>query len=206
LFWSFSARGESAFGGEQRDFHSATAARIFGVEESKVTKQQRRDAKTINFSVLYGVSAYGLSSRSEMSQAEAGEYIKKYYIVFKDLKNYIDQTIEKAHKDEFVKNSLGRIRYFPDINSPVYPIRSAAERAAFNMPVQSLAADMIKMAMIKIDKMLGSNPDCRMLLTVHDELIFEIKKDQVKKFVPKLRQIMESVYKLRVPVEMREVK
>jgi DNA polymerase I len=182
------------------DFHTATAARIFGVPEARVTRHQRRDAKTINFSVLYGVSAFGLSSRSEMSQVEAADYIDKYYIVFKDLKKYIDQTIEQAHKDEFVVNPLGRIRYFQEINSTVYPVRSAAERAAFNMPIQSLAADMMKMAIIEVDRFLGNNSNCHMLLSVHDELIFEIKKDQVKNLVPKLKQIMEFVYKLKVPV------
>lgn len=205
------------------DFHTATAARLFGIDETKVTPAQRRNAKTINFSVLFGVSAFGLSSRSEMSQVEASEYIKKYFEVFHELKKYIDSTIKQAHKDEYVVNPLGRIRYFSEINSNIYPIRSAAERAAFNMPIQSLAADIMKMAMIEIDKLLSSPPqeegvgeaktpsvvflsrgeensDCRLLLSVHDELIFEIKRDKAAMFVPKLVSIMETVYKLKVPV------
>ncbi|MDP4001005.1 MAG: DNA polymerase [bacterium] len=240
----FSARGGSAFGGEAGDFHAATAARLFDIDETQVTSAQRRNAKTINFSVLYGVSAFGLSSRSEMSQVEASEYIKKYFEVFHELKKYIDSIIKQAHQDEFVVNPLGRIRYFPEINSAVYPVRSAAERAAFNMPIQSLAADIMKMAMIRIDEFLKNSSisnfispsggdvangdregrsitpspsashhpppkgegkfdqtlDCRMLLSVHDELIFEIKKDKTAKFVPKLVSIMETVYKLKVPV------
>ncbi|MBI4049213.1 MAG: DNA polymerase I [Candidatus Doudnabacteria bacterium] len=179
------------------DFHTATAARIFDVKESDVTRQQRRDAKTINFSVLYGVSAFGLSERSEMDRASAGEFIKRYFQAFPKLKKYIDETIANAHQDGFVKNALGRIRYFPDINTPNFSLRTAAERAAFNMPIQSLAADILKMAMIRIEKEL---PEARMLLTVHDELVFEITPEKVDELVPKLKQIMESVHTLKVPV------
>lgn len=179
------------------DFHTATAARIFNVDEDKVTPTQRRDAKTINFSVLYGVSAFGLSSRSEMSHAEATEHIKSYFTVFHKLKQYIDETIQTTKAQGFIRNSLGRIRYFPEILSPNFAVRGAAERQAFNMPLQSLAADIIKMAMIEIEK---KYPEARMLLSVHDELVFEVEKDQVEKFAGPIKKIMESVYKLKVPV------
>ncbi len=181
-----------------KDFHQATAARIFNVMESSVTGDQRRAAKTINFSVLYGVSAFGLSERSDMGRAEAGEFIKKYYQVFAKLKKYIDDTIDKVHKDAYVKNLLGRMRQFPEINSSNFAVRAGAERAAFNMPIQSMNADIIKMAMIEIDKHL--NDDCRMLLQVHDELVFEIKKGKEKEWVKKIKEIMESAYKLKVPI------
>jgi DNA polymerase I len=179
------------------DFHRATAARIFNVPEEKVTPGQRRDAKTINFSVLYGVSAFGLSSRSEMSQAEARDHIRNYFTVFGKLKKYIDDLIVLVHGQKFVTNPLGRVRYFPDIDAPNFAIRGAAERAAVNMPIQSLAADVIKLSMIEIDKQL---PELRMLLSVHDELVFEVKKDEVEKYAPKIKKIMESVYKLKVPL------
>jgi DNA polymerase-1 len=182
-----------------KDFHVATAARIFNVMEPSVTYEQRRDAKTINFSVLYGVSSFGLSERSDMSRTEAGDFIKRYYQVFAKLKEYIDTTIEKVHKDGYVKNALGRIRYFPEINASNFAVRAGAERAAFNMPIQSLQADIIKMAMIQIQKEVVSE-DCRMLLQVHDELVFEIKKGKEKACVKKIKDIMESVYKLKVPV------
>jgi DNA polymerase-1 len=182
-----------------KDFHNATAARIFNVMESAVTFEQRRDAKTINFSVLYGVSAFGLSSRSEMGMAEAGEFIRKYYQVFAKLKKYIDSTIKEVKDRGFAVNPLGRIRQFPDINASNFAVRSAAERAAFNMPLQSLAADIIKMAMIEIHHQL-LDKDCRMLLQVHDELVFEIKKGKERECVPKIKQIMEEVYKLKVPL------
>ncbi len=179
------------------DFHTATAARIFGVKESEVTPTQRRDAKTINFSVLYGVSAFGLSSRSSMSRAEAGEHIKSYFEVFHELKKYIDETIETTRKQGYITNPLGRIRYFPDIHAPNFAIRGAAERAAFNMPIQSLAADIIKLAMIEVESKLSEVP---MLLTVHDELVFEVSKGSEEKSAKQIKQIMESVYKLKVPL------
>jgi len=182
------------------DFHTATASKIFGVKESEVTPNQRRDAKTINFSILYGVSAFGLSERSDMQRAEAAEYIKKYYEVFKTLKNYIDGIINKAHKDGFVKNPLGRIRYVPDIHASNFAVRSAAERQAVNMPIQSLAADIIKLAMLKIDQLYAQNKDLAMLLSVHDELVFEVKPDHAEKYAEEIKKIMETVYKLKVPI------
>jgi len=182
-----------------KDFHQATAARIFNVMESSVTPDQRRAAKTINFSVLYGVSAFGLSERSDMGRAEAGDFIKRYYQVFAKLKTFIDKTIEQAHKDGFIRNELGRIRYFPEINAQNFAIRAGAERAAFNTPLQGLQADIIKLAMLKIQDEVV-NDDCRMLLQVHDELVFEIKKGKEKDLVKKIKSIMEDSYKLKVPI------
>lgn len=187
-----------------KDFHAATAARIFNCMESQVTPDQRRDAKTINFSVLYGVSAFGLSSRSQMARAEAADFIKRYYQVFAGLKKYIDRQIEQAHSKGHTKNLLGRLRFYPDINSPIFAIRAAAERQAVNAPIQSLSADIIKMAMLEIDKKVTDN-DCKMLLQVHDELVFEIKADKIKQYAPKIKEIMESVFKLKVPI-VAEVK
>lgn len=180
-----------------QDFHTATAARIFGVAENKVTPKQRRDAKTINFSILYGVSAFGLSERSDMQRAEAAEYIKKYYESFPQLKAYISGLIQLTHQEGFMTNPLGRIRYFPDIHASNFVVRSGAERQAVNMPIQSLAADIIKMAMIEIDRKFSKLP---MLLSVHDELVFEVEKNKVEEYVKKIKPIMESVYKLKVPL------
>ncbi len=179
------------------DFHTATAARIFGVKESEVTPSQRRDAKTINFSILYGVSAFGLSERSDMQRAEAAEYIKKYYEAFPQLRAYINGLIQLAHQDGFMTNPLGRIRYFPDIHASNFAIRSGAERQAVNMPIQSLAADIIKMAMIEIDRQF---PKLSMLLSVHDELVFEVETDKAEEWAGKIKPIMESSYKLNVPL------
>jgi DNA polymerase-1 len=115
------------------------------------------------------------------------------------LKKYIDTTIEKARKDGHVRNELGRIRQFPEINSSNFAVRGGAERAAFNMPIQSLSADIIKLAMLEIGEKVVSE-DCRMLLQVHDELVFEIRKGQEKECVQKIKEIMESSYKLKVPI------
>lgn len=179
------------------DFHRATAARIFNVNEQDVTPTQRRDAKTINFSVLYGVSAFGLSERSEMSRAEAAAHIKNYFAVFYKLKKYIDDTIAQTRSQGYITNPLGRIRNFPEITSSNFAVRGAAERAAFNMPLQSLAADIIKMAMIEIE---NKYPGANMLLSVHDELVFEVEKGKAEDLVEPIRKIMESVYKLKVPL------
>ncbi|HTL39357.1 MAG TPA: DNA polymerase [Methylomirabilota bacterium] len=179
------------------DFHSATASRIFGVPESEVTPSQRRDAKTINFSILYGVSAFGLSERSDMERGEAAEYIKKYYEAFPQLKAYISGLIQMVHTDGFMTNSLGRIRYFPEVHNSNFAVRSGAERAAVNMPLQSLAADMMKMAILKVDE---KYPDLKMMLSVHDELVFEVKKGEEKAWAEKIKPIMEEIYKLKVPV------
>jgi DNA polymerase I len=136
-----------------------------------------------------------------MSRAEAGDHIKSYFEVFHELKKYIDETIETTRKQGYITNPLGRIRYFPDIHAPNFAIRGAAERAAFNMPIQSLAADIIKLAMIEVESGI-SNLESRikMLLTVHDELVFEVKKSETEKFAEEIKQIMESVYKLKVPL------
>jgi DNA polymerase-1 len=145
------------------------------------------------------VSAFGLSSRSSMAHAEAADFIKKYYQVFAGLKKYIDDQIEKVHQTKMTKNLVGRIRYYPDIEHPNFAVRGAAERQAVNAPIQSLSADIIKLAMIEIAKKFASD-DCRMLLQVHDELVFEIKEDKLKQYIPKLKEIMESVFKLKVPI------
>src|SRR3989344_1617391 len=179
------------------DFHTATAARIFGVGAKDVTPAQRRDAKTINFSVLYGVSAFGLSSRSAMSHEEASQHIKDYFAVFSKLKKYIDDTINQTKQDGYIRTATGRLRNFPEILASNFAVRGAAERAAFNTPIQSLAADIIKLSMIQIEK---QTPEVRMLLSVHDELVFEVLKNDAEKFAQKIKKIMESVYELKVPL------
>jgi len=179
------------------DIHAATAARIFNLPEDQVTPSQRRDAKTINFSVLYGVSAFGLSSRSEMSRAEAKQFIDRYFETFPGIAKYIEETIEETRKRRFVANPLGRKRYFPEIISSNFQVRSGAERAAVNMPIQSLAADIMKTAMIEVHKSLLDDENIRMLLQVHDELVFEVKEGEEEKYANKLREIMEGVYSLK---------
>ncbi len=187
---------------EGRDIHSATAMQVYGVKDpEKVTKEMRRDAKTINFGVLYGVSSFGLSEQSEMNRAQAAEFIKKYFEAFPKVDEFLKNVIKEAKASGYVENELGRKRYFPEINSSMFQVRAGAERAAINMPVQSLAADILKLAMIMVDKELDiQSEDIKMLLQVHDELVFEVKEDQVEKYAKQIHEIMEKAYKLKVPL------
>lgn len=184
-----------------QDIHEKTAMEIFGQPAGQVTKDMRRDAKTINFGILYGVSSFGLSARiTDMSRVEAKEYIKKYFAAYPKVEEYIEQVKLQVNQEGFVKNELGRLRRFPEIKDSRWQIRAAAERAAVNFPIQSLAADVIKVAMINIAKELAGTSDCRMLLQVHDELLFEVKEEQVERWAKQLIPIMESSIKLSVPV------
>ncbi len=196
------------------DIHTKTAVGIFGVEPDKVTKDMRRHAKTINFGILYGLSAFGLSYRiQELGHVDAKEYIEKYFQTYPGVKAYIDSIKKEVNANGYVKNELGRTRKFPEIKSSQFFIRQAAERAAMNFPIQSLAADVIKIAMINIHKALfsssppriggvrgGTDSDCRMLLQVHDELVFEVKEDKVQHCINLIRPLMEDAIKLSVPV------
>ena len=207
---------------KDEDIHTQTAMSIFGVTSDKVTKDMRRDAKTINFGILYGLSSFGLSSRiGELSHAEAKEFIEKYFAAYPAVENYIEQVKLQVNEAGFVKNELGRMRKFPEIKSSQFFVRAAAERAAVNFPIQSLAADVIKVAMINIHKTLNmehgasapsSSPpkvggdkggyDCKMLLQVHDELVFEVKEDKVEHYAKMLKPLMEEAIKLSVPVKV----
>ncbi len=189
-----------------QDIHSKTAMEIFGVTEENITKDMRRDAKTINFGILYGLSSFGLSSRiGEVSPGEAKAFIAKYFAAYPAVEQYIEQVKLQVSEEGFVRNELGRMRKFPEIKSSQFFIRAAAERAAVNFPIQSLAADVIKVAMINIDRLLNPqpstlNPECRMLLQVHDELVFEVKEEKVEEWAKKLIPLMENAIKLSVPV------
>lgn len=185
------------------DIHTATAMRVYGIKDpAKVTKDMRRDAKTINFGVLYGVSSFGLSERVEMTRAEAGDFIKRYFQAFPAVDTYLKSVIAQTKLTGFVENELGRKRYLPEINSSQFQVRAGAERAAINMPMQSLAADIIKLAMEKIAQEIPiQSEDIRLLLQVHDELVFEIKEQAVAGYAPRIKTIMENAYKLKVPLE-----
>jgi DNA polymerase-1 len=192
------------------DIHTQTAMSIFNVPANKVTKDMRRDAKTINFGILYGLSSFGLSSRiGEVSRAEAKEFIEKYFAAYPKVEEYIEQVKLQVNQAGFVKNELGRIRKFPEIKSSQFFIRAAAERAAVNFPIQSLAADVIKVAMINVHRELEKErtrelekAEIKMLLQVHDELVFEVKEDKVEYWSKKLIPLMENAIKLSVPIKV----
>lgn len=188
---------------EEGDIHDATAREIFGLEEAQaVSAEMRRLAKTINFAVLYGASSYGISSRIPgVSKAQADDFIKKYFQAYPKVTAWLKDTIAVVKKSGYVQNELGRIRFVPEINSSQFLVRSAAERAAINMPLQSLAADIIKMAMNKLAaENLTSTDQCRLLLQVHDELVFEIAAKKVGEYLPRIIKIMSGIYKLKVPL------
>ncbi|MBU4257435.1 DNA polymerase I, partial [Patescibacteria group bacterium] len=192
------------------DIHKMTAAEINRVSPEAVTREMRRQAKAINFGIIYGQGPRGLAQGADIPYARAKEFIEQYFNVYKDVKKYIDETIKKARGKGYTETLFGRIRYLPEINSSVLQVSKAAERMAINTPLQGTAADMIKIAMIKIYKWLHS-PDAsgtmepsiariKMLLQVHDELLFEVKENMVDEAVEKIKDIMENVIKLKVPV------
>jgi len=181
------------------DIHARTAAEVYGIDIAEVNSSQRRAAKTANFAIIYGVSAYGLSQQTELNLGESKEFIDTYFERYPGIKDYIDRTIAMAREQGFVTTLSGRRRYLPDINSKNYQVRQFAERTAINTPIQGTAADLIKMAMIKIDKDLAGMKS-NMVLQVHDELVFDTHNDEldaVKKIVEKR---MTKAMKLKVPL------
>lgn len=188
----------------QVDIHTATAAEINQVSPEAVTKTMRREAKAINFGILYGQGPHGLSQTADIPYARAREFIEEYFIAYKSIQKFIDKTIAMARKQGYVETLLGRRRYLPEINSSVVQARKAAERMAVNTPLQGTAADMIKIAMIKIANMsefkTNHANEMRMILQVHDELVFEVRQETVTAAAKKIKKIMENVIKLKVPV------
>jgi DNA polymerase-1 len=188
---------------EGKDIHAATAAKIFKVSLEEVNSDMRRKAKTANFGIIYGISAFGLSQRLNISRTEAKEIIDAYFSEFPAVKTYMDNCIEKARKDEFVETILGRRRYLRDINSRNMTMRGFAERNAINAPLQGSAADLIKVAMIDVHRWLKKeNLKSKMILQVHDELVFDAHKDEVEILKKQIPFLMTHAVKLPVPLEV----
>lgn len=186
------------------DIHQATAAAINNVPLDKVTKEMRRAAKEVNFGVLYGMGTHGLSWRAEISYGEAKAFIEKYFHEFSGVKKYLDQTIEFTKKEGYCETLFGRRRYIPELNSTNYQLRAAAERMAVNHPIQGTAADLMKMGMIAVSEKIKNKDgkNCRMILQVHDELVFEIKKGLEHEVGKLVKETLEHVATLRVPIEV----
>jgi DNA polymerase-1 len=188
---------------EGQDIHASTASQVFKVPLSEVTREQRSNAKTVNFGIIYGVSAFGLSNQTELSRAEAKELIEAYYQTYPRLRDYIDEQIEFARENGYVETVMGRRRYLRDINAGNHMVRSAAERNAVNAPIQGSAADIIKLAMINIhNKLKEGNFRSKMLLQVHDELVFDVHKDELENLKPLVKKEMENAFLLKVPLEV----
>ena len=185
------------------DIHASTAAKVFNVPLEEVTREQRSNAKTVNFGIIYGVSAFGLSNQTSLSRSEAKELIDTYYKTYPKLSNFIADQVEFAREHGYVSTVLGRRRYLKDINSRNQVVRGAAERNAVNAPIQGSAADIIKLAMINIHKKLKEeNYKTKMLLQVHDELVFDAHKDELEKVQKMIKSEMENAYKLEVPLDV----
>ncbi len=183
------------------DIHRATAAEINEIPLADVTKQMRQEAKATNFGIIYGQGPHGLSQAAGIPYAQASEFIKKYFIAYPSVKKMMDSSIQEAQENGYAITLFGRKRSLPEINSSMPTIRRSAERMAINTPLQGTAADLIKIAMISIAELIaGHENDIRMILQVHDELIFEIKKDKLEYYLPKIKNIMENGLKMRVPI------
>ena len=184
-----------------QDVHAITAAKIFGISPEEVTADQRRIAKTANFGIMYGISAFGLSQRLHIGRAEAKKIIEDYFANFPAISSYIEDTLTAARETGYVETLFGRRRFLPDINSKNGTVRALAERNAINAPIQGTSADIIKLAMINVDKRLKKEGmQSRMVLQIHDELVFDAVKEEVDKLCIIVREEMENVTSLSVPL------
>jgi DNA polymerase-1 len=185
------------------DVHTLTASQVFGVPPLMVTPDHRRQAKVVNFGIVYGLSAFGLSQNLGIEPSEAKQFIAAYFEKYSGVRAFIDKTLEEARRDMKVKTLFGRVRPIPDINSKNANQRGFAERTAVNTPLQGTAADLIKIAMIRIDAALRERGmKSRMTLQVHDELVFEVPENEVEIMQPLVREHMEKVHALAVPLQV----
>ena len=184
-----------------KDIHSITASKVFGISLDDVTQDMRRRAKEVNFGIIYGISPFGLSQNLDIPRGEAKEIIDAYFDEFKNVKLYMDRSIEEAKSKKQVKTLLGRRRFLRDIDSRNYTLRGFAERNAINSPIQGTAADIIKLAMISISKwMKENNIKSKMIMQVHDELVFDVEKTELELLSINIKKIMENVIKIKVPL------
>jgi len=184
-----------------QDIHAATASKIYGVPIEEVTREQRSRAKTANFGIMYGISAFGLSQRLRISRSEAKQLIDDYFAAFPAIKSYIDDTLASARETGYVETIFGRRRYVPDITSHNSTVRQAAERLAVNAPIQGTAADIMKMAMVKVDRMVREKGlESKMILQIHDELLFDTFPEEVETLRATVTEGMEKVCTLSIPL------
>jgi len=186
---------------QDEDIHSSTAMRIYQVNAEAVTADMRRKAKTVNFGIIYGISAFGLAERLDINRTQAAELIEQYFEQYPEVKRYMDQTVEAAREKGYVETLLGRRRYLRDIQSRNATTRKGAERNAINAPIQGTAADMIKIAMHKIYAELEARDlKTRMLLQVHDELVFDLHRDEAEVVPPLVEEAMKTAIPMSVPL------
>jgi DNA polymerase-1 len=186
---------------EEADVHRATAAEVFGVAPDSVTDDMRRNAKAINFGLIYGMSAFGLAQQLKIDRSAAQEYIDLYFARYPGVKDFMDRTRAQAHELGYVETVFGRRLYLPEINASNHARRQYAERTAINAPMQGTAADLIKLAMLAVDSWITtSGDDVKMIMQVHDELVFEVRTDGVAAATDRIRDCMTGVARLAVPL------
>jgi DNA polymerase-1 len=185
------------------DIHAATAAEIFHVPPDQVSPEMRRLAKVINFGIIYGMSAFGLSKELAISPGVAQAYIANYFQKYHEVRDYIDKSLETARQKGYVTTLMDRRRYVPDLGSNNRSVRQFAERIAINAPIQGTAADLIKVAMINIHRrLLRERRGTKLILQIHDELVFEVPKDEAEEMTSFVREEMEGVMKLYIPLKV----
>lgn len=185
------------------DIHRQTASEVMGVSLGDVTSEERSKAKAVNFGLMYGQSSFGLANQLKISRGEAKQYITNYFQRFNRVKSYLDSLKEEAEKTGYAETMFGRKRYLPDIKSNNRTIKAMAERVAINSPIQGSAADLIKLAMIDIDKKLREDKmESKLVLQVHDELIFETNKDEIETLRPMVKDLMENIVELKIPLKV----
>ena len=188
---------------EDKDIHAKTAADIFKVNIEDVTKEQRRLAKAVNFGIIYGISEYGLSENTGLTNKESKEFIKNYLDTYPEINGYMEDTIAKAYQDGYVKTLFGRLRNIPELSNKNYMIRKMGERMALNTPIQGTSADIIKKAMVLVNKRIKENNlKSKMILQVHDELIFDALISEVDELSKIIKESMESVVDFKVPLKV----
>jgi DNA polymerase-1 len=190
----------SAFN-EDRDVHTATAAEVFEVDQDAVSGEQRRKAKAINFGLIYGMSAFGLAKQLGLGRNQAQEYIDRYFARYPGVKDYMDATREVAHEQGFVETLFGRRLYLPEINARNKMRQQAAERTAINAPMQGTAADIIKKAMLNVDRwLLNEDVDASIIMQVHDELVLEVNESILESLIVEVNALMSDAASLDVPL------
>jgi DNA polymerase-1 len=185
------------------DIHTVTAAQLFGVDASQVTVDMRRLAKTVNFGVIYGMSNYGLEQATELSREEAAQFITSYFEKYPEVKKYLDLTKQQSREAGYVQTLLGRRRFIPEVDSSNRQVREAAERMAINMPIQGTSADIIKVAMINMERVMSEHRlKSKMVLQVHDELVFEVPDDELEHMRQLVPEIMSNALELSIPLKV----
>ena len=185
------------------DIHATMAAHIYGVDKEEVTADMRRAAKTVNFGILYGISAFGLADRLQIPQSEAKQLITDYFRSFPKISDYLNDTLDFARQHEYVETLMGRRRNIRDINAKNGILRAAAERNAINAPIQGTAADLIKIAMVRIYQAMNERKmRSKMILQVHDELIFDTCPDELENLTDLVREHMSGAMQLSVPLDV----